>query len=42
MVFNTRGNHYRLIAKIHYNRKMVFVRFLGTHKEYDDLDFSKL
>jgi len=42
VVFNIRGNHHRLIVKIHYNRKIVFVRFLGTHKDYDDLDLSKL
>lgn len=42
VVFNIKGNYHRLIVKIHYNRQIVFVRFLGTHKEYDDLDFSKL
>lgn len=35
VVFNICRNKYRLIAKYEYERKLVFVRFLGTHKEYD-------
>jgi mRNA interferase HigB len=37
IVFNICRNKYRLIAKFHYERKLVFVRFLGTHKEYDKI-----
>ena len=29
------NNKYRLVAKFEYNIKCVFVRFIGTHKEYD-------
>lgn len=36
VVFNIRGNNYRLITAIHYNRSKVFVRFILTHSEYDD------
>jgi mRNA interferase HigB len=35
-VFNIRGNHYRLIAVIHYNRGKVYVRHVLTHAEYDE------
>ncbi len=34
-VFNIGGNKFRLIAAIHYNTKIVYVRYVLTHKEYD-------
>lgn len=37
-VFNIRGNHYRLVVKIHYNRGIIYIRFIGTHKKYDRID----
>jgi len=38
IVFNIKGNDYRLIAAVHYNRGMMFIRFVGTHREYDKID----
>lgn len=38
LVFNIKGNEYRLIVKIHYNMGVVYIRFIGTHREYDDVD----
>ncbi|MDR0829701.1 MAG: type II toxin-antitoxin system HigB family toxin [Prevotellaceae bacterium] len=39
-VFNIKGNNYRLVAKILFIQKIVFIRFIGTHKEYDNIDCS--
>ena len=38
IAFNIKGNDYRLIAAVHYNRGMMFIRFVGTHREYDKID----
>jgi mRNA interferase HigB len=38
VVFNIKGNDYRLVVAVHYNRRMMFVRFVGTHREYDRID----
>ena len=38
VVFNIKGNDYRLVAAVHYNRGMMFIRFIGTHREYDRVD----
>ena len=38
VVFNIGGNKYRLVVRVNYNSKTVFIRFIGTHKEYDNID----
>lgn len=38
IVFNIAGNKYRLVVRINYNSKTVFVRFIGTHREYEKID----
>ena len=36
--FNIKGNHYRLIVKVLYQAQIVYIKFIGTHAEYDKVD----
>jgi mRNA interferase HigB len=41
-VFDICGNKYRLVTDINYKRGWVFIRFIGTHKDYDKIDANKI
>jgi mRNA interferase HigB len=38
VVFNIKGNDYRLVTAIDYRRGIVFIKWLGAHKDYDKID----
>ncbi|RUM74202.1 MAG: type II toxin-antitoxin system HigB family toxin, partial [Sulfurovum sp.] len=40
VVFNIAGNKYRLIVTVNYYAKIVFVKFIGTHKQYDKIGYQ--
>ena len=42
IVFNIKGNHYRLIVRINYSYGMVWIRFIGTHAQYDKIDATNI
>ena len=42
IIFNIKGNSYRLIAKINYAYQMVWIRFIGTHAEYDKINANTI
>ncbi|WP_215233076.1 type II toxin-antitoxin system HigB family toxin [Dyadobacter linearis] len=41
-VFNIGGNKCRLIARIIFKSQMIYIRFIGTHDQYDKINLSKL
>lgn len=42
VIFNIKGNNYRLIVRISYDHSMVWIRFIGTHAAYDKIDATKI
>ena len=42
VVFNIKGNRYRLVTKINYQMKTVYIKFIGTHKDYDKIDVEEM
>jgi len=42
VVFNIKGNRYRLIVKINYDYQMMWIRFIGTHAEYDKINANEI
>lgn len=42
VVFNIKGNHYRLIVKFNLDYQMCWIRFIGTHAEYDKINANTI
>ncbi len=42
VVFNIKGNRYRLVAAVIYSIRTVYIKFIGTHAEYDKIDVKTI
>jgi mRNA interferase HigB len=42
VVFNIKGNDYRLVVKINYKFRVIYIRAICTHEEYDEIDVEKV
>ena len=42
MVFNVGGNKYRLVVEVQYHAGIVWVKFVGTHAQYDRIDVESV
>lgn len=42
IVFNIKGNSYRLVVRFNFEKQWAFIRFIGTHAEYDKVDADNL
>jgi len=42
VIFNIKGNHYRLVVVVQYAHGILYIRFVGTHREYDRIDATTI
>lgn len=42
VIFNIAGNKYRLVVKINYAYRVIYIRFVGTHAEYDKINVNEV
>jgi mRNA interferase HigB len=42
VVFNIRGNQYRLVVAVSYTSGILYIRFIGTHQDYDKIDVATI
>ena len=42
VIFNIKGNKYRLVVRFNFEKQWAFIRFIGTHEEYDRIDANSI
>jgi mRNA interferase HigB len=42
IVFNIKGNKYRLVVRVNFEKQWLFIRFIGTHEEYNKVDAENI
>jgi mRNA interferase HigB len=42
VIFNIKGNNFRIVARINFSYQLVWIRFVGTHLEYDKIDANSI
>lgn len=42
VVFNIKGNTYRLVVKLNFEKQWIFIRFIGTHEDYDKINANTI
>jgi len=42
VVFNIKGNDYRLVVAVDFEKSIVWINWIGTHKDYDDIDVKEV
>ena len=42
VVFNIRGNQFRIVTAIDYKRQIAYIRFIGTHEQYDRINAEEI
>ena len=42
VVFNIKGNDYRLVAAVDFEKNIVWIKWIGTHKDYDRIDVREV
>ena len=42
IVFNIKGNSYRLVVKFNFEKQWLFIRFIGTHSDYDKINANTI
>lgn len=42
VVFNIKGNEYRLVVAVDYKRQIIYIRFVGTHRQYDGINAEEI
>ena len=42
VIFNLKGNDYRLVVMVRYDRGLIYIRFIGTHRQYHQIDVETI